>query len=103
MRPYWRQPRPSTWFAMAVFLVSFAFWLTQPQPESPTRYPDLSWVIVTTTTEAPPSSAPSETMPSDTLPPDTAPPDTAPPVTEPTTDVTTETPDSSVTTSTLAP
>ena len=85
MNRYWRRPRKSTWFAVAVFVVSFGFWLTQPQPDKPVRYPADGWVFVTTTTEPPPV----ETVPVDTVPADTIPPDTAAPgdTTSPTTSV----------------
>ncbi len=81
MNRYWRRPRRSTWFAVAVFVVSFGFWLTQPQPERPARYPDVSWVIVTTTTEPPPTETipPETTVPPDTVPPDTVPTDSVAP------------------------
>jgi hypothetical protein len=64
----WRRPRNSTLISIAVFLVSFAFWLGQPQPEndqSSIPYPDVSWVFVTTTTQAP---APESTLPPETIP-----------------------------------
>lgn len=85
MNRYWRRPRKSTWFAVAVFVVSFGFWLTQPQPDKPVRYPSDGWVFVTTTTEPPPvETVPADTtvpvdttVPTDTtLPTDTVPPDT---------------------------
>lgn len=79
MNRYWRRPRRSTWFAVAVFLVSFGFWLTQPQPEKPVRYPADGWVYVTTTTEPPQDTVPPETAPPDTSPPETVPADTIPP------------------------
>lgn len=78
MNRYWRRPRKSTWFAMVVFLVSFGFWLTQPQPDRPARYLSDNWVYVTTTTEAPPNTTPPETAPPETAPPDTTPPETVP-------------------------
>ena len=56
-----RRPRNSTLVSIFVFLVSFGFWLGQPQAEKPySQIPDVSWVFVTTTV------AP---MPIDTLPP----------------------------------
>ncbi len=64
----WRRPRNSTLISIAVFLVSFGFWLGQPQPEndqSSIPYPDVSWVFVTTTTQAP---APESTLPPETIP-----------------------------------
>jgi len=82
MNRYWRRPRKSTWFAVAVFVVSFGFWLTQPQPDKPVRYPSDGWVFVTTTTEPPPvdTVAPDTTVPPETtVPPDTVPVDTVAP------------------------
>ena len=79
---YWRRPRNSTLVAIAIFAVSFAFWLGQPQPDSPSsglQIPDVSWVFVTTTV-APPvdttlpveTTVPSETtVPTDTVPVET--------------------------------
>jgi hypothetical protein len=71
-----RRPRNSTLVSIVVFLVSFGFWLGQPQVEKPySQIPDVSWVFVTTTTPAP--------IPVDTLPPvveTTLPPDTTVPV-----------------------
>jgi hypothetical protein len=64
----WRRPRNSTLISIAIFLVSFGFWLGQPQPEnnqSSIPYPDVSWVFVTTTTQAP---APESTLPPETIP-----------------------------------
>ena len=80
MNRYWRRPRKSTWFAVAVFLVSFGFWLTQPQPDPPVRYPSDNWVLVTTTTEPPPvdTVAPDTTVPPETVPPETVPEHTVP-------------------------
>lgn len=79
---YWRRPRNSTLIAIVIFVVSFGFWLGQPQPDSPSsglQIPDVSWVFVTTTV-APPveSSVPTETtvvtettVPTDTVPVET--------------------------------
>ncbi|NDC44512.1 MAG: hypothetical protein EBZ55_00300 [Actinobacteria bacterium] len=79
---YWRRPRNSTLVAIAIFVVSFAFWLGQPQPDSPSsglQIPDVSWVFVTTTV-APPvdTSAPTQTtVPTETsVPTDTVPVET---------------------------
>jgi len=70
-----RRPSNSTLVSIFVFLVSFGFWLGQPQAEKPySQIPDVSWVFVTTTV------AP---MPIDTLPPvveTTLPPETTIPV-----------------------
>lgn len=86
MTPYFRRPRTPTIVAMVVFLVAFVFWLFEPQPEREiVRYPDLSWVIVTTTTmpavetTLPPDTVPSETVPPETVPPETVPQDTVSP------------------------
>ena len=49
-----RRPRNSTLASIVVFLVSFGFWLGQPQADKPSsQMPDVSWVFVTTTTPAP--------------------------------------------------
>ena len=74
----WRRPRNSTLMSIAIFLVSFGFWLGQPQPEnnqSSIPYPDVSWVFVTTTTQAP-APEPETTQPPETIPVET----TLPPV-----------------------
>lgn len=80
---YWRRPRNTTIAAIVVFLVSFGFWLNQPQPER-VFYPspDISWVIVTTTTTEPvpeTTMPPETTVPVETVPPETVPVDTLPP------------------------
>ena len=74
-----RRPRNSTLASIFVFLVSFGFWLGQPQAEKPnTRIPDVSWVFVTTTV----APMPIDTTPAvveTTLPPETTIPfDTVP-------------------------
>lgn len=82
MNTYFRRPRTPTIVAMVVFLVAFVFWLFEPQPEREiVRYPDISWVIVTTTTvpAAETTLPPETTLPTDTLPPETVPPETVPP------------------------
>ncbi len=70
-----RRPSNSTLVSIFVFLVSFGFWLGQPQADKPySQIPDVSWVFVTTTV------AP---LPIDTLPPvveTTLPPETTIPV-----------------------
>jgi hypothetical protein len=83
--PYIRRPRTPTIVAMVVFLVAFVFWLFEPQPEREiVRYPDLSWVIVTTTTVPPvETTAPPETVPVETVPPETVPPEPVPEETVP--------------------
>ncbi len=83
-----RRPRNSTLVSIFVFLVSFGFWLSQPQAEKPySQIPDVSWVFVTTTTPAPIDTLPpvvETTLPpvvETTLPPDTTVPvETVPPV-----------------------
>ena len=69
-----RRPRNTTLVSIVVFLISFGFWLGQPQADKPSsQMPDVSWVFVTTTTPAP----------IDTLPPvveTTLPPETTIPV-----------------------
>ena len=71
-----RRPSNSTLVSIFVFLVSFGFWLGQPQAEKPySQIPDVSWVFVTTTAPTPISV--------DTLPPvveTTLPPETTIPV-----------------------
>lgn len=75
---YWRRPRNTTLFAIVVFLVSFGFWLNQPQPErNYYQSPDVSWVIVTTTV-APETTVPPETVPPETIPPETVPVESVP-------------------------
>ena len=73
-----RRPRNSTLASIVVFLVSFGFWLGQPQADKPSsQMPDVSWVFVTTTV----APAPIDTLPpvvETTLPPDTIPVDTVP-------------------------
>ena len=70
-----RRPSDSTLISIFVFLVSFGFWLGQPQAEKPySQIPDVSWVFVTTTVVP---------LPIDTLPPvveTTLPPETTIPV-----------------------
>ena len=73
-----RRPSNSTLVSIAVFLVSFGFWLGQPQADKPSsQMPDVSWVFVTTT-----APAPIDTLPpvvETTLPPETTiPVDTVP-------------------------
>ena len=69
-----RRPRNTTLVSIVVFLISFGFWLGQPQADKPSsQMPDVSWVFVTTTAPAP----------IDTLPPvveTTLPPETTVPV-----------------------
>ena len=80
-----RRPRNSTLVSIVVFLVSFGFWLGQPQAEKPySQIPDVSWVFVTTTTATTTNTtpAPIDTTPAvveTTLPPETTiPVDTVP-------------------------
>ena len=74
-----RRPSNSTLISIFVFLVSFGFWLGQPQAEKPySQIPDVSWVFVTTTV----APMPIDTTPAvveTTLPPETTiPVDTVP-------------------------
>ncbi len=73
-----RRPRNSTLVSIVVFLISFGFWLGQPQTPKPTsQMPDVSWVFVTTTV----APVPVDTTPvvETTLPPETTlPVDTTP-------------------------
>ena len=73
-----RRPSNSTLVSIFVFLVSFGFWLGQPQAEKPySQIPDVSWVFVTTTTPAPVDTLPP--VVETTLPPETTiPVDTVP-------------------------
>ena len=73
-----RRPSNSTLVSIFVFLVSFGFWLGQPQAEKPySQIPDVSWVFVTTTTPAPIDTLPP--VVETTLPPETTiPVDTVP-------------------------
>lgn len=80
-----RRPRNSTIGALIIFIVSFGFWLTQPQPNNPSNsgtFPDISWVFVTTTVPAPVETTPATTVPPtvpQTVPPQTVPPETTVP------------------------
>ncbi len=76
-----RRPSNSTLVSIFVFLVSFGFWLGQPQAEKPySQIPDVSWVFVTTTVPAPIDTLPPvvDTMlpPETTIPVDTVPTET---------------------------
>ncbi len=73
-----RRPRNSTLVSIFVFLISFGFWLRQPQADRPSsQMPDVSWVFVTTTTPAPIDTTP--VVVDTTLPPETTiPVDTVP-------------------------
>jgi hypothetical protein len=80
-----RRPSNSTLVSIFVFLVSFGFWLGQPQADKPSsQMPDVSWVFVTTTTATTTNTtpAPIDTTPAvveTTLPPETTiPVDTVP-------------------------
>jgi hypothetical protein len=77
-----RRPRNSTLFSILVFLVSFGFWLGQPQPVKNYSYvniPELSStttvpVVVETTvveTTLPPETTVETTIVETTLPPET--------------------------------
>ena len=74
-----RWPGKTTLVSIFVFLVSFGFWLGQPQtPKPSSQMPDVSWVFVTTTI----APMPVDTTPvvvETTLPPETTiPVDTVP-------------------------
>ncbi len=76
-----RRPSNSTLVSIFVFLVSFGFWLGQPQADKPySQIPDVSWVFVTTTAPAPIDTLPpvvDTTLPSETtIPVDTVPTET---------------------------
>jgi hypothetical protein len=76
-----RRPSNSTLVSIFVFLVSFGFWLGQPQAEKPySQIPDVSWVFVTTTVPTPIDTTPvvvDTTLPSETtIPVDTVPTET---------------------------
>ena len=76
-----RRPSNSTLVSIFVFLVSFGFWLGQPQAEKQySQIPDVSWVFVTTTAPAPIDTLPpvvETTLPSETtIPVDTVPTET---------------------------
>ena len=78
-----RRPRKSTIGALIIFIISFGFWLTQPQPDNSSNsvnFPDVSWVFVTTTVPGPVETIPETTVPV-TVPPETVPPETLPPET----------------------
>ncbi len=73
-----RRPRNTTLVSIVVFLISFGFWLGQPQTSRPSsQMPDVSWVFVTTTAPAPMDTTPA--VVETTLPPETTIPlDTVP-------------------------
>ena len=74
-----RWPGKTTLVSIFVFLVSFGFWLGQPQADKPSsQMPDVSWVFVTTT-EVPQPIDTSPPVVETTLPPETTiPVDTVP-------------------------
>jgi len=80
-----RRPRNSTIGALIIFIISFGFWLTQPQPKNSSNsvtFPDVSWVFVTTTVPTPVETIPETTVPR-TVPqtvPETVPPETTVPL-----------------------
>ena len=57
-----RRPRNSTLFSILIFLVSFAFWLGQPQPAKNYSYVTIPDVVKTD----PPATLPPETTVVDT-------------------------------------
>ncbi len=76
-----RRPSNSTLVSIFVSLVSFGFWLGQPQADKPySQIPDVSWVFVTTTVPAPIDTTPvavDTTLPPETtIPVDTVPTET---------------------------
>ena len=65
-----RRPRNSTLVSIVVFLISFGFWLGQPQTPKPTsQMPDVSWVFVTTT-DVPKPVDTTQPVATTTLPPE---------------------------------
>jgi len=77
-----RRPRKSTLISVVVFLISFVFWLGQPQTPRPIlQMPAVSWVFVTTTDVPKPVDTlppvveatlpPEPTIPIDTVPTET--------------------------------
>lgn len=67
-----RRPRNSTLVSIVVFLISFGFWLGQPQtPRPSSQMPDVSWVFVTTT-DVPKPVDTTQPVAATTLPPETS-------------------------------
>jgi hypothetical protein len=63
-----RRPRNSTLFSILVFLVSFGFWLGQPQPIKNYSYVDIPDVVKT---DPPATIAPETTVVETTIPVET--------------------------------
>jgi hypothetical protein len=63
-----RRPRNSTLFSILVFLVSFGFWLGQPQPVKNYSYVDIPDVVKT---DPPATIAPETTVVETTIPVET--------------------------------
>ena len=63
-----RRPRNSTLFSILVFLVSFGFWLGQPQPVKNYSYVDIPDVVKT---DPPATIAPETTVVDTTVPVET--------------------------------
>jgi hypothetical protein len=63
-----RRPRNSTLFSILVFLVSFGFWLGQPQPAKNYSYVNIPDVVKT---DPPPTLAPETTVVETTVPVET--------------------------------
>jgi hypothetical protein len=63
-----RRPRNSTLLSIVIFLVSFAFWLDQPQPTKNYSYVTVPEIV---TTDPPVTIAPETTVVDTTIPVDT--------------------------------
>ncbi len=63
-----RRPRNSTLFSILIFLVSFAFWLGQPQPAKNSSYVTIPDVVKT---DPPATIAPETTVVETTIPVET--------------------------------
>jgi hypothetical protein len=63
-----RRPRNSTLFSILIFLVSFAFWLGQPQPAKNYSYVTIPDVVKT---DPPVTIAPETTVVENTIPVET--------------------------------
>ncbi len=63
-----RRPRNSTLLSIVIFLVSFAFWLDQPQPTKNYSYVTVPEIV---TTDPPVTVAPETTVVDTTIPVDT--------------------------------
>ena len=63
-----RRPRDSTLLSIVIFLVSFAFWLDQPQPTKNYSYVTVPEIV---TTDPPVTVVPETTVVDTTIPVDT--------------------------------